>query len=122
MRFHDKKTIYLQIADYFLEKILKGNLPENERVLSVREMATEVEVNPNTVMRTYSFLQDLDILYNKRGIGYFIAEGAREKAKKIKKEEFMKEELPMLFKTMDLLGIKPSDLNDLYAETKKSNV
>jgi DNA-binding transcriptional regulator YhcF (GntR family) len=121
MRFHDKKAIYLQIADYFLEKILKGNLHENERVLSVREMASEVEVNPNTVMRTYSFLQDLDILYNKRGIGYFIAEDAREKAKSIKKEEFMKEELPLLFKTMDLLEIKPSDLNDLYAQTKKTN-
>lgn len=121
MRFHDKKAIYLQIADYFLERILKGHLPENERVLSVREMAAELEVNPNTVMRAYSYLQDLGILYNKRGIGYFISEDAKDKAGKIKKEEFIKEELPALFKTMDLLGIKPSDLNDLYAQTKKSN-
>ena len=118
MRFHDKKAIYLQIADYFFEKILKESAKANERIPSVRETASNVGVNPNTVMRAYSYLQDLEIIYNKRGIGYFIAVPAYEKTQKIKKDEFVSEELPMLFKTMDLLGLNISDLKDIYNKIK----
>lgn len=120
MRFHDKKAIYLQIADFFMERVLKGKLKADERIASVRETAAELEVNPNTVMRTYSHLQDKGIVYNKRGIGYFIADTAADSAKVLKRDEFMQEELPHLFKTMDLLGITTDDLKTMYQNLKTS--
>lgn len=79
MEFNNKKSIYLQIADYFYENILRKQMNDNDRIPSVRELAIKIEVNPNTVMRTYQHLQEEQIIYNKRGIGYFIAEQAHEK-------------------------------------------
>ena len=93
----------------------------DERIPSVRDLAVEIEVNPNTVMRTYKHLQDNDIIYNKRGIGYFIKENAYEKALKLKKNEFISSEIPLLFKTMKALNIQISDLEDLYQKYIKKN-
>ncbi len=116
MDFNDNKAIYLQIADNFCEKILLKEFSENDRIPSVRDFAISYEVNPNTVMRTYNFLQEKEIIYNKRGIGYFIAEGAYKKTLRIKKEEFLYNELPNLFKTMKLLNI---DLNEISEKLKE---
>ena len=88
MDFNNKKSIYLQIVDYFLERVLRLELRENERIASVREIAVRLEVNPNTVMRSYSYLQDKNIIFNKRGIGYFIAVGAYNKTLELKKKSF----------------------------------
>ena len=70
MKFKESKSIYLQIADRICDEILQGQYPEEERIPSVREYAGTVEVNANTVVRTYDYLQGLEIIYNKRGIGY----------------------------------------------------
>lgn len=121
MNFHDKKAIYLQIADYFYNSILRKKMKANERVLSVRDLAVQTEVNPNTVMRTYSHLQERNIIYNKRGIGYFIADGAFDLALKIKKDEFIKDELPSLFKTLEVLSLSISDIEKMHEEFKKNN-
>ena len=121
MNFHDKKAIYLQIADYFYDSILRKKMNINERILSVRDLAVQTEVNPNTVMRTYSHLQDRDIIYNKRGIGYFIADGAFDLALRIKKDEFVKDELPSLFKTMGVLNFSIGDIEKMYEEYKRNN-
>lgn len=110
MNFNSNKAIYLQIADFICENILMENWKAEERIPSVREFAINIEVNPNTVMRTYSFLQDRDIIYNKRGIGYFISEDAFEKTLKLKKKEFMNKDLPEFLKKMKLLNINPKDI------------
>ncbi|MEN8192356.1 MAG: GntR family transcriptional regulator [Bacteroidota bacterium] len=110
MRFNSKKAIYLQIADFICENILLENWKIGERIPSVREFAVNIEVNPNTVMRTYSFLQDQDIIFNKRGIGYFISEDAFEKTLKLKKDEFISQDLPEFIKKMKLLNIAPKDI------------
>ena len=68
MKFKESKSIYLQIADRICDEILQGQYPEEERIPSVREYAGTVEVNANTVVRTYDYLQGLEIIYNKRGI------------------------------------------------------
>ncbi|MEX1302542.1 MAG: GntR family transcriptional regulator, partial [Desulfotignum sp.] len=73
MEFQKKDAIYLQIADLMCERILLEDWQENNRIPSVREMAVDLEVNPNTVMRAYAFLQQQGIIFNKRGIGYFVA-------------------------------------------------
>ena len=76
MNFKESKAIYLQIADRICDEILLGQFAEEERIPSVREYATIVEVNANTVMRSFDYLQSQNIIYNKRGIGYFVATGA----------------------------------------------
>ncbi|WP_421879179.1 GntR family transcriptional regulator [Marinoscillum sp.] len=114
MEFKDNQAIYLQIADLFCENILTDKWRPGDRIPSVREMAVTVEVNPNTVMRTFSYLQEQGIIYNKRGIGYFVADDGFEKTKNLKKEDFIDHELPEFFKTMDLLNLSIEDLEKYY--------
>ncbi|MBI9109197.1 MAG: GntR family transcriptional regulator [Spirochaetales bacterium] len=122
MEFKDKKSIYIQIADYICEAILKGEWQEKDRILSVREFAVEIEVNPNTVMRAYSYLQDEGIIFNKRGIGYFVGENSVDKIMKIKKDDFVKTELPYFFKIIDMLKIDFDALKVMYDEYKSREV
>ena len=94
MDFKNTKTIYVQIADYICENILAEKIRPGEKIQSVREMAASIQVNPNTVMRTYAYLQDQEIIFNKRGIGYFVAEDATQKTKALRRQEFIHQYLP----------------------------
>ncbi|MCF0051544.1 GntR family transcriptional regulator [Dyadobacter sp. LJ53] len=114
MEFKDKQSIYLQIADYICEQILLGKWPPNERIPSVRDLGGMLEVNPNTVMRTYDFLQNKEIIFNKRGIGYSVSEDAQERVLAYKKEHFLEFELPEVFKTLYLLNISLEELQARY--------
>ena len=105
MEFNAHKPIYLQIWSQIYEKILGGDLKADDRLLSVRELGIELGVNPNTIMRSYEVMQNAGIIYNKRGIGYFISNEAKELVLKQMKEEFINEELPQVIKKMRLLGI-----------------
>ena len=93
---------------------IKKELSEEDRIASVREFAISIEVNPNTVVRTYSYLEEKEIIYKQRGIGYFITKDAYKKVLKLKKESFLKKEAPELFKTMGLLDIEFNELKKLY--------
>lgn len=114
MEFKESKTIYLQIADRIADAILSGAFHEEERIPSVREYAAEVEVNANTVVRSYDYLQSTGIIYNKRGIGYFVTNGAREQILKMRRELFLNEDVPYFFKQMKTLGISEEDISRLY--------
>lgn len=114
MEFNKRKAIYSQIYDLICEKILLDNYSEDQRIDSVREMAVSLEVNPNTVMRAYGFLQDEGIIFNKRGIGYFISIGAKDLVLSIKKNSFEKEELPQVFRESMIYDITPDYLKELY--------
>ena len=110
MEFNSNKSIYLQICDAICEQILSGTLKPDERIPSVREYGAEIGVNPNTIMRSYEKLTADGIIYNKRGIGYFISPDARETVLEAQRKEFMEEELPQILRRMKLLGIDPSVL------------
>lgn len=114
MEFKDKQAIYLQIADYICEQILLGKWPTGERIPSVRDLASMMEVNPNTVMRTYDFLQNKEIIFNKRGIGYSADENANGRILAYRRERFLAAELPDFFKTMYLLDIGIEELQSRY--------
>lgn len=118
MEFNNNRAIYLQIAEMICERILLNQFRQDERIPSVREMAVQLEVNPNTVMRTFEFLQAKDIITNKRGVGYFVSADGKEKATSFRKEEFLQNELPHLFKTAELLNITFEELKDLYTTQK----
>lgn len=114
MEFRSNGSIYLQIADYVSDKILlKKWLPET-KIPSVRELAFTLEVNPNTVMRSYEYLQQAEIIYNKRGVGLFVAEGAVKKIKALRKKIFLDNDLPLVFKNMYVLGIDIKEIQEIY--------
>ncbi|MFO8064597.1 MAG: GntR family transcriptional regulator [Spirochaetia bacterium] len=119
MQFSSGQSIYLQISDYICEKILRGDWKEGDRIPSIRETAVSVEVNPNTVTRAYSVLQDQGIIQNQRGIGYFVAPGGEAATAAVKRREFIAQELPRLVKTMELLGMTFEELKQLYDEFEK---
>lgn len=119
MNFKDNKAIYLQIADRICDEVLLGQYREEERIPSVREYAAVVEVNANTVMRSYDYLQSQRIIYNKRGIGYFVSSGAVELILSLRREYFLKEEADYFFKQMYTLGISAEEISDMYREFSK---
>lgn len=114
MEFRDNKAIYLQIAEYVCEHILLGKWKVEDKVPSVRELAVELEVNPNTVMRTYDLLQNMNIITNKRGVGFFVAEKAVAHVKSYRKAQFMDDELPSVFRNVYLLNIGFDELETRY--------
>lgn len=120
MEFTAKHPIYIQIADWILENILEKKWQEEDKIPSVRELAVSIEVNPNTVMRTYSHLQEMGIIYNQRGIGYFVTSGGRSMVKNLKKKEFVSEVLPRTFRTMELLDMSMGDIEEIYEDYRRN--
>ena len=118
MEFIENQPIYMQIADNFCENILLEKWKANERIPSVRDIAVTMEVNPNTAMRAFVYLQEKDIIYNKRGIGYFVAEEGYQKALELRRAEFIQKDLPALMKTMKLLDISCDEMEALYNENE----
>ena len=114
MDFDNSKPIYLQLVDFFYENILMRKWQNGERIPSVREVAVMVEVNPNTAIRAFNHLQELEVIYNKRGIGYFVAEDGFNKVLEIKRNEFKEVVLPDVFKKMRLLDVKFEEVKYLY--------
>lgn len=119
MKFKETKSIYQQIADRLCDEILLGNYREEERIPSVREYAATVEVNANTVVRSYDQLQGQEIIYNKRGIGYFVAPRAVERIKLLRKELFLTEELPEFFGSISTLEISIEEIEKLYKDWRE---
>ncbi len=110
MEFKDNKSIALQIADNLSEKIIEGNIQIEGRIPSVRELAAEMGVNPNTIMRSYAELQNKNIISNQRGIGYFVNKDAKKIIMEGRRNEFFAHNLPELVRQMDLLDISYEEL------------
>lgn len=105
MNFNADKPIYLQIADTISDRILSGDLKGEDRLPSVRDYGADIGVNPNTMMRVYERLTDDEVIYNKRGIGYFVSPDARDKILASKREEFLSKDVPAIKRRMELLGL-----------------
>ena len=116
MNFKDNKAIYLQIADRIGDQILAGTLTPDGKVPSVRELATEIEVNANTVARTYEYLQQSGIIYTKRGLGYFVSPDAQEKIVASRREQLMQGEMDYFLGQLKAVGITPDEIQKLYSD------
>lgn len=114
MQFERGASIYIQISEYVYSQVLSGAWEPEERIPSVRELAVELEVNPNTVLRSYNMLQEEGVIYNKRGIGYFVADDGVGAAKEKKLQQLRERELPELFERLRLLGFTPEALAEAY--------
>ena len=117
MEFSEPKGIYLQIADQIRERILRGEWKEGQRIPSIRELAVELGVNPNTITRSYQKLLERELISNQRGRGYFVGKHAAERAVNEMKEEFLRDELPRVIGTMQLLGIGVDEIADAMARS-----
>ena len=114
MTFSNDKPIYLQMSDRLCDEILSGVYQDDDRIPSVHEYAVLLEVNTNTAVKAYEQLAREEIIYNKRGLGYFVTKGAKKQILKARKTAFMKERLPDLFRQMQLLDISIDDVAEAY--------
>ena len=119
MEFKNNKPIFLQIAEHISYEILQGTYPEGERLPSVREYAAEVEVNANTIVRSFEWLSQKDIIFNRRGMGYYVSEGATDRIRQSLREAFFQETLPEFALQMQKLNIS---VEEVAEELKKYTV
>lgn len=91
-------------------------MPSGAGIPSVREYAALVEVNANTVMRSYEFLQTQSIIFNKRGIGFFVSPDAKIKIKSYRRNEFLKNELQRFFIQIYTLNISMEEIDLMYKQ------
>ena len=105
MDFNSTRPIYLQICDDISEQILSGSLAPDARIPSVREYGATI-----AVMRSYEKLTADGVIYNTRGIGYFVSADARDRIMQQHRKEFLENELPQILKKMKLLGLDPKEI------------
>ena len=120
MEFKNNKPIFLQLSEHICDEILQGTYHEGERLPSVREYAAEVEVNANTMVRSYDWLSQKDIIFNKRGMGYYVSEGAKENICQSLRDAFFQETLPNLLSQMTKLGITAEEVEKALKELQNS--
>jgi DNA-binding transcriptional regulator YhcF (GntR family) len=116
MIFRDNLSIYQQIAERICDEILDNKFPPGERIPSIREYAALVEVNANTVVRSYEWLQQQEIIFNKRGIGYYVSPEGKHRIKEIRRKRFFSDELPIFFNRLSTLDITVAEVDAQYAE------
>jgi len=121
MEFRDNPAIYIQIAEYMCEQILLGKWKLGEKIMSIRDMAIAIEISPNTVQRAYDFLQQKNIITNKRGVGYFTEPDAAEQILQFRRSQFMENELPLFLRNLYLLKIDPAEIKTYYNKFIKEN-
>lgn len=108
--FDETRPIYLQIMEEIKREIARGNLKKGEKLFSVRELAKDIEVNPNTVQRAYLELEREGILVSKRGQGTFITE--EEKVIENIKRELTEQIIMKTVKELISLGFSPREIKE----------
>lgn len=117
MMFSNDKAIYLQMADRLCDEILAGTYADDDRVPSVREYAVALEVNTNTAVKAYEALARDGVIYNRRGLGYFVTPGARATIMEQRRRAFLGDTLPAMLRQMRLLGIGIDDVVSAWNST-----
>ena len=119
MQYSNDKPIYLQLADRLADDILAGTFSDDDRVPSVREWGARFEVNTNTAVKAYDTLSRDGIIYNRRGLGYFVTPGARLVVMSRRRQEFVDTVLPGVFRQMRLLGIGIDEVAERWRDSIK---
>ena len=116
--WNDSQPIYRQLRDRVVAMILDGVLREGDPLPSVRTVAADYRVNPLTVLKGYQELVDEELVESKRGLGMFVRAGARELLLKNERKNFLKEQWPQIYATIQRLGLKPEELLNGAGEQK----
>jgi DNA-binding transcriptional regulator YhcF (GntR family) len=116
MEFKPNYPIYLQVADFICEGLLKNDWRNGDKLPALKDLAVTTSVNPNTVIKALGYLVDNQILSTQRGVGYFLTENARTITLELKRRQFIDEVLPGVFASMDLLGLHIDDLRRIHEQ------
>ena len=119
--FKSSHPIYMQMAERLADDILQGVYPTDSKVPGVREYAALLGVNVNTAVKAYETLALQGVIYNRRGLGYFVSPDACDIIKQQRRQEFMHEFLPDLFKRMKQLGVSLEMLEEAYQKEKDAD-
>lgn len=115
----NNKPIYLQIREKIEDQIVRDILKEGEQAPSTNQLVNFYKVNHQTVAKGVNQLVDEGILYKKRGVGMFVAEGAKEKLIKKRKESFIEDFIVNLVEEAKILGIPDEELISLIKKAKE---
>lgn len=110
LRTQHDKPVYVRLRETIADAILAGKYSDGDPLPSVRALAAEQQANPLTVAKAYQGFQDEGLVVVKRGVGMFVAPGARARLSDSERERFLKEEWPEFRARMRRLGIDPADL------------
>lgn len=114
MRFNDGKPIFAQIAGLFADDIVAGRIPAGARLPSARDIASSLEVNPNTAARALQSLAESGIARSERGTGYYVSETGAQAARAIRRSRFLDEEVPRFFKSMADLDVSFEEIESKW--------
>lgn len=117
----DSRPIFVQIAERIEDDIIEGVLPEESQVLSTNQFAAFYKINPATAAKGVNMLVDEGILYKKRGIGMFVAEGARSKVMEKRKEHFFEEYVVTMVREAKKLDISVEQLTDMIRRGERES-
>lgn len=113
--FDGRDPLYVQIADQIREDVLRGRLADEEQVMSTTQYATTFRINPATAAKAFAELVDEGVLYKRRGIGMFVAAGARERLLAARREAFLSQVVDPVLEQARVLGI---DVEDVVAHLR----
>jgi GntR family transcriptional regulator len=116
-QWNDSQPIYWQLKERTVAMILDGTLAEGDALPSVRTVASEFQLNPITVSKSYQALVDDELVEKRRGLGMFVREGARLKLTSSERQKFLNEEWPAMVTRIRQLGL---DTNELLQSTKNN--
>lgn len=119
MGIKENRPIYQQLADWLMDEILAEHYLPDERVPSVRESAARAQVNANTAVRAYEHLESAGIIYNRRGLGYFVAPDAAKLIVEARRKEFFSTEMTYFFSRLRSMGMTPEELLAHYTDYLK---
>ncbi|WP_454193350.1 GntR family transcriptional regulator [Paenibacillus sp. Marseille-Q7038] len=119
MQMDDDRPIFLQIAERIEDDILEGRLPEESQVPSTNQFASFYQINPATAAKGVNLLVDQGILYKKRGIGMFVAEGAPSVLVEKRREQFYEQFIIRMVQEAQKLGISKAELSEMIHREEK---
>lgn len=113
--FDGREPLYVQIADQIRQDVLSGALEAEEQVMSTTQYATTFRINPATAAKAFAELVDEGVLYKRRGVGMFVAPGAREKLRAERRDSFFADVVDPMLEQARLLGI---DVDEVVARLR----
>ena len=116
MDFKANQPIYIQIAERLSDEIVSGRYPEGERVPGVRDYASLLEVNVNTVVKSFDYMAQQGIIYSRRGMGYFVADDACAIIQAYRRKQFRETTLPDFFRQIRQLDIDIHEIVGAYSK------
>lgn len=115
----NNKPLYLQCADWVMDAVASSTFAPESRVPGVRELAASQQINIGTAQKSYEYLAQHGVIYNKRGMGYYVHPDGPERVVALRKAEFMNHDMEYFFGRIKTIGISPEQLMQLYDEYLK---